>query len=113
MNYKCRLILGGNSDIASQGGREWNTLMYNICRVADGGTGLWDTQTTNFLGLNDTRGNRNICQEVSYLTPTPPLNSNTKVIDRGYGNITGFQQAILMANNADGVGWRPVLEVIA
>lgn len=93
--FKVRLLTGGNNDPATEGGGEWNELMYRI----SGENGDWANFDDVDIHVDQDLGSW--CQETSM------VNKDEKLI-RGVSNIDDFG----FSNKNENKDWRPVLELI-
>lgn len=124
--YKVRLMSGASSnpsqnnhgvDAPGSHGSEWNRLMYHICIggtadsfESESGNRGWAEYTPIDLGLQlpVDGGYFNICQEVHGANPG-------YAVCRGHGGVPGtvtYFGYTTFTDNANRMGWRPVLELV-
>ncbi len=102
--YKVRLLTGGNGQPASDGGGEWNLIMYG---VHQNHTPPWDYYDDQELHTHSTYGDGSYswCQETSA--------SNTAYrVNRGSTGVTGFSTNTSSITHVF-YGWRPCLEWVS
>ncbi len=101
--YKVRLLTGGNGQPASEGGGEWNMVMYGVHQNY---LPPWDYCNDQDLQTHNSHGNGSYswCQETSSANP-----SNR--VRRGNNGVSYFN-TVTSSDTPPSTGWRPVLELL-
>jgi len=101
--YKARLLTGGNGQPASEGGGEWNMVMYGVHQNY---LPPWDYYNDQDLQTHNSYGNGSYswCQE------TGSADASFRVY-RGFFGVSAFG-AYLSSSAGTDYGWRPVLELL-
>ena len=101
--YKVRLLTGGNGQPASEGGGEWNMVMYGVHQNY---LPPWDYYNDQDLQTHNSYGNGSYswCQETS------SADASNRVY-RGNRGVSYFNTNTSSTTNTN-YGWRPVLELL-
>lgn len=101
--YRVRLLKGGDADLATGPGREWNALMLRVHASYPAGT-RWAAYTDAQLSVATGTGYITWCYDAQQSSPS-------NKVTRGNETVSAFYTYRSDTSNY-ATGWRPVLEVL-